>query len=87
MVYKIGITGGIASGKSSCLAYLRRNPRFYTINLDTFANDIYKLNHRTLANISNFFGPKCVESSENGALIGVNRTELGKHAFKSKESL
>ena len=44
MVYKIGITGGMASGKSKCLAYLATNPKIYTLNLDLVAFKVYDSN-------------------------------------------
>jgi dephospho-CoA kinase len=37
MIFKLGITGGMASGKSKCLAYLAQNPKIYTLNLDFVA--------------------------------------------------
>ena len=53
MVYKIGITGGIASGKSRCLQFLGelKKPKVYTLNLDLFANTVYKHNPYALRNI------------------------------------
>ena len=62
MVYKIGITGGMASGKSRCLQFLAtlQNPLVYTLNLDKLAPEIYNLNPYALRNIQTIFGPECV---------------------------
>ena len=62
MVYKIGITGGIASGKSHCLKFLASldSPRVYTLNLDKIAASIYNLNHFALGNVETIFGSDTV---------------------------
>ena len=44
MVYKIGVTGGMASGKSKCLQYLASKPNIYTVNLDLIAFEVYRRN-------------------------------------------
>lgn len=62
LLYKIGITGGIASGKSTLLNYIAvTQPRIYTINLDLFGHSIYKLNPIVVRNIKSMFG--CVNES------------------------
>ena len=41
-LYKIGLTGGIGSGKSRLLDYLgKASPRIFTINLDLFGHAVY----------------------------------------------
>ena len=41
-LYKIGLTGGIGSGKSRLLEYLAQaSPRIYAINLDLFGHAVY----------------------------------------------
>ena len=55
---KIGITGGIASGKSKCLQYLKLNPQIYTLNLDAVAFDVYERNPYVIKNLQNSFGPQ-----------------------------
>ena len=58
MVYKVGITGGIASGKSRCLRHLATlsDPRVYTMNLDLFAARVYSRHPFALSNIESIFG-------------------------------
>jgi len=44
-LYKIGLTGGIASGKSRLLEYLSKaSSRIYPINLDVTGHNIYRYN-------------------------------------------
>lgn len=59
-LFKIGITGGIGSGKSSLLKYLSTIPRIYTINLDHYGHEIYKLNPIVLRNLTKLFGREVV---------------------------
>lgn len=90
MVIKIGITGGLASGKSHCLKYLASldSPRVYTMNLDHFANQIYKLNPFALKNVESIFGRDTVIRSKYGdSITAVNRVQLGKKVFESDAQL
>ena len=80
MVYKIGITGGMASGKSWCLGYLQTKPSIYTINLDGFAFEVYKRNPVVLKNIGEIFGKECL-TYRDGLVTGVNRARLGEVVF------
>ena len=57
MVLKIGITGGIASGKSNCLQFLADNYKnIYTMNLDAFAFKVYERNPLVIRNMKKIFG-------------------------------
>ena len=92
MVFKIGITGGIASGKSKCLQYLSTldKPRVYTMNLDLFASKIYQLNPFALSNVQSIFGDSAVVfSNANGARfpVGVDRLKLGAQVFSDRHKL
>ena len=71
MLFKIGITGGIASGKSHCLKHLAtiEQPRIYTMNLDLFAAKIYKRNPFALRNVEEIFGSETVLRSKFGDSI------------------
>ena len=85
MVFKIGITGGIASGKSHCLKYLSAldNPRIYTLNLDFFAAKIYNIHPFALRNVEAIFCSATVLKSRFNEAIGVNRVKLGEKVFKN----
>ena len=84
-LYKVGITGGIASGKSNLLKYLGANyPRIYTINLDLYGHAVYTLNPILLRNVASIFGTNCVTTSPSGEITGVNREQLGIAVFSSE---
>jgi dephospho-CoA kinase len=59
-LYKVGVTGGIASGKSTLLKYLSKQPRIYTLNLDLIGIDIYQLNPKVLRDVRQIFGKEAV---------------------------
>jgi dephospho-CoA kinase len=62
-LYRIGITGGIGSGKSKLLTYLHEHePSIFTVNLDLFGHSVYDLNPLVVRNISSIFGPTCLDS-------------------------
>lgn len=44
MIYKIGVTGNICSGKSSCINFLSKLPHSYGINLDICSHVVYERN-------------------------------------------
>lgn len=82
MVLKIGITGGIASGKSKCLNYLAKNYQMiYTMNLDEFAFKMYARNPIVLRNLQVCFGKNVVANGE------INRKLLAKKIFSNPNSL
>ena len=78
MVFKIGITGGIASGKSSCLNYLSQNSKIMTVNLDPLAHTVYDLTS-VMNQIKSTFGENCYENGQ------INRAYLASQAFKTQE--
>jgi dephospho-CoA kinase len=74
-LYKIGLTGGIASGKSKLLAYLSTIPRIYTVNLDLYGHAVYQYNPLVVRNIGRIFGEECLTRGDFG--FEVNREKLG----------
>ena len=60
MIYKIAVTGGIASGKSKCLQYLATKPHIATINLDLVAHRIYETSPHVVHQMSQRFGEDIV---------------------------
>ena len=92
MVYKIGITGGMASGKSKCLQFLSTldKPRIYTMNLDLFAGKIYALNPQALRNVEKIFGSSSVtyrRFNDTSFPASVDRVGLGNKVFESAHNL
>ncbi len=61
-LYKIGLTGGIASGKSKLREYLGKTYlRVFTMDLDVLGHAVYRYNPIILRNMSAIFGDQVVE--------------------------
>lgn len=75
----VGLSGGIASGKSTVSRILREN-RIPLIDLDEIASLVVQKDSPTLKRLAADFGPSIL--NEDGTL---NRGELGRLAFSSKE--
>ena len=76
---KIGITGGIASGKSKLLKYLSTKSRVYALNLDLIGHKVYELNPIAVKNLGLMFkDQKAIKKyyndsqPENHSLLSVN---------------
>ena len=81
-LYRIGLTGGIASGKSKLRTYLRDTyPRIYTIDLDVYGHMVYQYNPLILKNIEGIFGKECLVHDSYGERIQINRDKLGQRVF------
>jgi|LauGreDrversion4_2_1035121.scaffolds.fasta_scaffold454369_2 dephospho-CoA kinase len=77
-LYRIGLTGGIASGKSKLRAYLKETyPRIYTIDLDIYGHLVYQYNPLVLRDLESIYGPECLVHDAYGERIHVNRDRLG----------
>jgi dephospho-CoA kinase len=56
-LYKIGLTGGIGSGKSKLREYLAATyPRVFSLDLDLLGHAVYRYNPLILRNMSVIFG-------------------------------
>eukprot|EP00347_Sterkiella_histriomuscorum_P005384 403356820 len=91
-LFKIGITGGIGSGKTKLLQYLSSIPRVYTINLDLIGHEIYKYNPHVLRNIRKIFGDECVQLDNSLQhnqchVQAIRRDKLGEKVFKNEYNL
>ena len=75
----VGLSGGIASGKSTVSRILREN-RIPLVDLDEIASLVVQKDSPTLKRLAADFGPSIL--NEDGSL---NRGELGCLAFSSKE--
>ncbi len=80
MVFKLGITGGIASGKSKCLAYLSQHPQISTLNLDSVAFQVYDNNPSVIKALQSRFGEDVWQNNK------LNRPFLAQQAFKDEPS-
>lgn len=74
---KVGITGGIGSGKSTVTNMLR-DKGFPIIDADIVAREIFIIYPEVLRQIKEEFGNKFFDEEGN-----IKRKELGKHIFKS----
>ena len=77
---KVGITGGIGSGKST-VTNMIRNKSFPIVDADIVAKEVFILYPEILTQIKEEFGREFF--SENGTII---RKKLGNYIFKSENS-
>ncbi len=82
-LYKIGVTGGIASGKTTLINYLAKINGIKTLKLDLLAHDLYKQSASLRHQIRDEFGHTTL--TPNG--LDVNRTALGAIVFGNTERL
>ena len=76
----IGLTGGIAAGKSLVSAYLKKCG-YEVIDADIIARDVVKKDSPGLKKIVQAFGEEYLLNGE------LNRTKLGAHVFGDKKEL
>ncbi|MDL2281318.1 dephospho-CoA kinase [Selenomonadales bacterium OttesenSCG-928-I06] len=81
LMYIIGLTGGIASGKSSVSNILKQEFKANIIDLDVVAREITTKNSLAYTDIINYFGPNILE--EDGQ---INRKKLGKIVFADRDA-
>ncbi|XP_015364450.1 PREDICTED: bifunctional coenzyme A synthase-like [Diuraphis noxia] len=79
--YIIGLTGGIASGKSSIANYLKDLGAF-VINADTLAHRLYDINQPAYQDVIDVFGPSILTTNNE-----VDRKKLGAIVFNNKDKL
>lgn len=78
---KIGLTGGIASGKSTVSNYLL-NMGYKIIDADKISRDVVKKGTKGLKKIVNQFGKSILNDNDE-----LNRKKLRELVFSNKESL
>lgn len=76
---KVGLTGGIGSGKST-VARMLADEGFPVVDADQIAREIMEPGSPVLADVADVFGADLID--DTGAL---NRGELARRAFASKE--
>src|SRR5699024_7695570 len=77
----IGITGGIASGKST-LCTLLSNMSYTIINTDNITHDLYKKGNKGYKKILEIFGEKILDKYRN-----IDRKKLGNIVFNDKKKM
>ncbi|CDK24608.1 unnamed protein product [Kuraishia capsulata CBS 1993] len=81
----VGLTGGIASGKSTVSTRLKEYHHLTIVDADKIARDIVQPGEPAYNDIVSYFGPKISNLVLEGG--SLNRTALGKHVFEDKSEL
>ena len=78
----VGLTGGIASGKSTASYLISSHPaKIPIIDLDLLAREVVEPGQPALAALRSTFGPSVINESDGT----LNRAELGRLAFATPE--
>jgi len=81
----IGLTGGIASGKTTITNYIRKHKNIPVLDADHFSRELIKPNTYGYKRILDYFGNKIIEN-KNKSEREINRKLLRKIIFKHSES-
>jgi len=85
-MYKIALTGGIASGKTTLSKFLSNYKFVKCLNLDLAVHRLYESDYFLRKELTTRFGEKIIMTKQNGVQT-VNRAELGKIVFSDLENL
>lgn len=79
-LYLIGLTGGIASGKSTVAQYLRHRHQLPVLEADVYAREVVKPGSPVLARLVQRYGPEMLLPQGQ-----LNRSSLGNIIFQNPE--
>ena len=82
---RIGLTGGIASGKSTITNYIRVNKNIPILDADNLSRELIKPNTYGYKKILDYFGNQIIDKKDN-LENEINRKLLRKIIFKHAES-
>ena len=82
---RIGLTGGIASGKSTITNYIRKHKKIPIIDADNLSRELIKPNTYGYKKILEYFGNQIIDNNNN-LEKAINRTLLRKIIFNNSES-
>jgi dephospho-CoA kinase len=82
---RIGLTGGIASGKSTITNYIRKHKNIPILDADNLSRELIKPNTYGYKKILNYFGNQIIDD-KNNTEQEINRKLLRKIIFKHPES-
>ena len=82
---RIGLTGGIASGKTTITNYIRKHKNIPILDADHFSRELIKPNTYGYKKILDYFGNKIIDNKSNSERE-INRKLLRKIIFKHSES-
>jgi len=81
---RIGLTGGIASGKSTIINYIQTNKKIPILDADNLSRELTKPNTIVYKKILDHFGNKVIDKNSSGREI--NRKVLRNIIFKDAKS-
>ena len=82
---RIGLTGGIASGKTTITNYIRKHKNIPILDADDLSRELIKPNTYGYKKILDYFGNKIIDN-ENNSERAINRKLLRHIIFKNSES-
>ncbi len=82
---RIGLTGGIASGKTTITNYIRKHKNIPILDADNLSRELIKPNTYGYKKIIDYFGNKIIDNNKNSERA-INRKLLRKIIFKHSES-
>ena len=82
---RIGLTGGIASGKTTITNYIKKYKNIPILDADNFSRDLIKPNTYGYKKILDYFGNKIIDNKNNSER-SINRKLLRNIIFKDSES-
>ena len=82
---RIGLTGGIASGKTTITNYIRKHKNIPILDADKLSRELIKPNTYRYKKVLDYFGNKIIENKNNSERK-INRKLLREIIFKHSES-
>ena len=82
---RIGLTGGIASGKSTITNYISKHKKIPILDADNLSRELIKPNTYGYKKILDYFGNKIIDNKNNSERA-INRKLLRNIIFKHSES-
>ncbi len=82
---RIGLTGGIASGKTTITNYIKKNKNIPILDADNFSKELIKPNTYGYKKILDYFGKKIIDNKNDSERV-INRKLLRNIIFKDSES-
>jgi len=82
---RIGLTGGIASGKTTITNYIRKHKNIPILDADNLSRELIKPNTYGYKKILDYFGNTIIDNKNNSERA-INRKLLRKIIFKNSES-
>jgi len=82
---RIGLTGGIASGKTTITNYIRKHKNIPILDADNLSRELIKPNTYGYKKILDYFGNKII-NNKNNSERAINRKLLRQINFKHSES-